>query len=196
MSATVWRSEMGKLTALQLVEFYQQVADGGVPQTKYHTDEWSSDTSGPNLTSGVERYRIKPTNKIIDISHFIKSGIDCEFSNDNQDVHVISALCEIDTHDPFWPSNINYPYVPESDAGTGYQYCRPRMNHKMFHRGGKRPIPAGFEVVLYFRNEIATNTDSYNNTWWYIGKDSQDIIGYEILGLADGWGYPWEQKLT
>jgi len=69
---------MSKFTAAQLVEFYQKVADGGVMSLKKgFDDEPQNNYVGPNMTSPVEYWRIKPAKKIIDMAHFIES-VECE----------------------------------------------------------------------------------------------------------------------
>ena len=73
---------MNTFTAAELVEFYQKVDDGGVIEVNWDEDGWHSvTTSGPTVGSYKGCWRINPAKKIIDISHFIESGIDCEFSD-------------------------------------------------------------------------------------------------------------------
>ena len=183
---------MSKFTAAQLVEFYQKVADGGVMSLKKgFDDEPQNNYVGPNMTSPVEYWRIKPVKKIIDVAHFIKSGIDMEFSEDDNfhtTVTRISTLKKTDKGPSYYATN----------SPNQYLYCRPRMNHKMFHDGGACPIPEGFEVKLYFRDGEILTTVKYKDArqWldflWYLCEEGKYIIGYKILRLADGWAYPWE----
>ena len=67
------------------------------------------------------------------------------------------------------------------------------MNHIMFNNGGKCPLPEGFEVKLYYRNRCDCTGSNYTNLRWDNTGLDADIIAYEILGLADGYAYPWEQ---
>ena len=68
------------------------------------------------------------------------------------------------------------------------------MKHKTLHNGSKCPLPEGFEVKVYYRNRCDRSDSSYTNLRWnYTGREA-DIIGYEILGLADGYAYPWEEQ--
>jgi len=135
--------------------------------------------------------RESPKSKIIDMTHFIKSGIDCEFWStgweEGEDTWVpYGSLVSIDSGKYFAAS---------SEKTTGwFSHCRPRMNHKMFHDGGECPLPEGFEVALYYRGGQAAYTIPYiDNKWNHDGLDG-DIIGYKILGLADGWAYPYQES--
>ena len=128
--------------------------------------------------------RNKPVKKkIIDLQPLIESGIDCEFGDDGE------AWTSINTLD--CTTNGKYPYENQLDQ---YGYCRPRMNYKMFNNGGKCPLPKGFEVKLYWRDNSEYYIDSdYIDLRWDDTGRSGDIIAYEILGLADGYAYPWEE---
>ena len=170
---------MSKFTAEELVEFYQKVADGSCAEVSHEGKQWDTAFGGPNLYSNKENWRIKPAQKIIDISHFIKSGIDCEFS-DSEVFLQIGKLTGIQNGE-FCKDNYQ-----------GFNYCRPRMNHKMYHDGGECPLPEGFRVKFYFRDGESLTNVKYKNARWYLCQEGRDIIGYEVLGLADGWAYPWE----
>jgi hypothetical protein len=77
---------MNTFTASELADFYHKVAYGGEVQIASNANltEWSAPfvVSGPSLSSYRSSWRIKPTKKVIDLSSLIKSGIDCEFSDD------------------------------------------------------------------------------------------------------------------
>ena len=179
---------MSKFTAAQLVEFYQKVADGGVMSLKKgFDDEPQNNYVGPNMTSPVEYWRIKPAKKIIDMAHFIESGIDMEFWDDASDSYTnISILDSINV-------GLNYAFVSKISR---YKHCRPRMNHIHAWQGGECPLPEGFKVRLMFRDGAAVVTHTYSDLKWVSSEfkvfTHADIIGYEILGLADGWAYTWE----
>jgi len=180
---------MSKFTAAELVEFYQEVADGAEMLLDGKPRLWAyAYDDGPNLLSDTERWRIKPAKKIIDMAHFIKSGIDCEFSGHDISVWLPLGLLDRrfgDMYCPVW-----------ADENMGYYIkCRPRMNHKHFHDGGECPLPEGFKVRLMFRDGAAVVTHTYYDLKWlstgFKVFTHADIIGYEILGLAEGWAYPW-----
>jgi len=134
----------------------------------------------PDFDTWWEEYN-KPANKIIDMAHFIKSGIDCEFSDTGNSWCIASRLVRINED--------NY-----SDGNDVWRYCRPRMSHKIFHDGGECPIPSGFRGHVYLRDGQVGHHGETTLATWSHDNDSFDIIGYEILGLADGWAYPWESE--
>jgi len=60
------------------------------------------------------------------------------------------------------------------------------------------PVPEGFKGNVYLRNDDMSTKiylSDFTHYRWDHEYTSADIIGYEILGLADGWTYPWESKL-
>ena len=170
---------MSKFTAAELEE--TAVAYAGYCKAGYIN----------NVTPTFEYWwakRNKPANKIIDMAHFIKSGIDMEFWDDSVKEAYIGTLDSISHSNARYKSSNGY-----GDFGT-YENCRPRMNHKMFHDGGDCPLPEGFKLKLYCRGSAEVITHVYAGRGWIHGTTSfADIIGYEILGLADGWAYPWEK---
>ena len=174
---------MSKFTAAQLVEFYQEVADGAEMLLDGKPRLWAyAYDDGPNLLSDTERWRIKPAKKIIDMAHFIESGIDMEFWDDASDSYTnISILDSINV-------GLNYAFVSKISC---YKHCRPRMNHKMYWGGGACPLPEGFRVKVWFREGNACIAECEKFRWKHRNLMT-DIIGYEILGLADGWAYTWE----
>ena len=178
---------MSKFTAAELVEFYQEVADGAEMLLDGEPRLWAyAYDDGPNLLSDTERWRIKPAKKIIDLPPLIASGIDCEFSNFVGGAEEIGPLLCIDDGGDFnYEGRVLY-----------FQKCRPRMNRKMYHDGGDCPLPEGFKVRLMFRDGAAVVTHTYSDLKWvstgFKVFTHADIIGYEILGLAEGWAYPWE----
>ena len=136
--------------------------------------------------------RNKPANKIIDISHFIESGIDCEFSNNGGTWGVGTLAAMVDPSKDYPERIYMKDYVDRHTRP--YRYCRPRMNHKMFHDSGECPLPEGFRVKVWFREGNACIGDCEDFRWGY-GNLMTDIIGYEILGLADGYSYERESEL-
>ena len=148
----------------------------------------------PDFDTWWEEYN-KPAKKIIDMAHFIRSGIDCEFwhSKAYPNQSIISKL------DPLTKIGDTWFYskckTPDGSTMNGqWKYCRPRMSHKMFHNGGECPIPSGFRGHVYLRDGQVGHHGETTLATWSHDNDSFDIIGYEILGLADGWAYPWESE--
>jgi len=177
---------MSKFTAAQLVELANGVY-GGAELEHLTESGWTAlGTKAETVDALLHSWRIKPAKKIIDLQPLIASGIDCEFSNFVDSDEEIGPLLWIDDGDDFkYEGRVLY-----------FQKCRPRMNHKMFHDGGECPLPEGFRVVVYFRNAPNGEEVQSNSMDWShkvnMRDGYSDIIGYEILWLADGWAYPWE----
>jgi len=180
--------EHNELFTLQtLAEFYTKAAKaGGVEICDFADNKWFK-AAGPNLNSLVGDYRPKPAKKkIIDLQPLLASGIDCEFKDAEYDTwRVIGPLsCTFST--------VKSPYQRKTST-VAWEQCRPRMDHTMFHNGGECPLPEGFEVQLSYCKGVACNTSDYTSKRWNDVGNNADIIGYKILGLADGYAYPWEQ---
>jgi len=186
---------MSKFTAAELEEHFHGVANGGIAQyLPDYTGVWESmgEAMTPSYGSDTDRWRVKPANKIIDISHFIESGIDCEFSNNGGTWGVGTLVAMVDPSKGYPERIYMKDYVDRHTRP--YRYCRPRMNHKMFHDSGECPLPEGFRVKVWFREGNACIGDCEDFRWGY-GNLMTDIIGYEILGLADGYSYERESEL-
>ena len=169
-------------TAQELSDFYQKVADGGEIQTKFTDSTWESVTNGPSITSSSCLWRIKPTQKVIDLSVLIDSQIDCEFKNSNGSGVFINKLSR--QGDP----SMNYRYY--DGDGDAWESCQPRMNHKHAWPEGECPLPEGFEVKVWFRSGWHTVVTTRSGNYWGINGDT---MCFEVLGVADGYVMPWEQ---
>ena len=178
---------MSTFTAQGLSDFYQKVADGGEAQLKID-EEWANlFVGGPSLGSSNAKWRIKPTKKVIDLSVLIESGIDCEFDDAldfDEDMLRIGFLTRINCS--------GYPYSLGCDV---YFFCQPRMNHKHAWQGGECPLPEGFEVKVWLRDDDYDEKSRrlVSELIWSHNNTSSDIIAFEVLGLADGYVMPWEQ---
>jgi len=128
----------------------------------------------------------KPAKKTIDLAPLIASGIDCMFSDDGVRRQIGNLFC-------IRNSSHNKRQFYEDDLESNWGQCCPRMYHKMLHSGGECPLPEGFKVTLYYRNAGVSRGSNYIDLRWDNTGLEEDIIGYEILGLADGYAYPWEQ---
>jgi len=121
-------------------------------------------------------------NKLIDMSKFIESGIDCEFINTSAISSRIDILDNIDSCDRYVT-----PY------GHIYMKCNPRLHYKMYHDGHSCPLPEGLRVILFFRDgDVATSLTYHLLAGWRHNTVGNDIIGYAVTGQANGWSYPWE----
>lgn len=138
--------------------------------------------NNPLNQSCVAKFKkIKPAKKVIDLSCIVGSGIDCEFSDDGN-TWVIDQL-NYETDDCY-KDNDNISWV----------FCRIRQSpHVHFWKGGdKCPLPEGLTVslrVLAATGVINKYTlEDYNDFEW------RKIVGFEILGPAEGWRYEWEEE--
>ena len=175
-------------TAQELADFYQKVADGGKAETLTKVSStWVSVIRGPHYGSKQSEYRIKPAKKVIDLSVLIDSQIDCEFNDDNEAGLFISKLSR--QGDP----SMNYRYY-DGDGDT-WESCQPRMNHKHAWLGGECPLPEGFRVKVWWRDDDYDEKSRrlVSELIWSHDNTSSDIIAFEVLGLADGYVMPWEQ---
>ena len=174
---------MNTFTAQELSDFYQKVADGGEIQTKFTDSTWESITNGPSITSSKSLWRIKPTKKVIDLSVLIDSQIDCEFKPNGGQWYV-GKLKEILASGLY-----------EDRLSNIWEQCQPRMNHIHAWQGGECPLPEGFRVKVWYRNDKEGDAgDAFNLRWSNKqGEWESDIIAFEVLGVADGYVMPWEQ---
>ena len=181
---------MSTFTAQELADFYQQVADGGeIELNGGYGIGYVTNLAGPDMLSQSLVWRIKPKKKVVDMSALIKSGIDCEFSTSNGCLAFKGPLVNI-SH----ASDGTVFYEIEVD-GRGWLRCRPRMNHVHAWQGGDCPLPEGVTVQIYKRTrDVLTREptgDASSFDWHHYGTYG-DIIAFEVLGLAEGWQWPWE----
>ena len=121
-----------------IIDLYSKVLDGGTLQVKDNNDEWIKPQGHPSLLSNKDRWRVIPEQKEIDMSVYVQSGIDCEFSQSFTTLsrkHIGKLHC---IHD----RKASYPYNNKT-ANTNYNQCRPRMNHVHAWQGGASPVPKG-----------------------------------------------------
>lgn len=134
----------------------------------------------------------KPQKKVIDLQPLIESGIDCEFSDSGYEWDwVISKLTSV-------VGDKNQFYKTDSQEGhESYSMCRPRMNHYHGWKGLKKcPLPDGFMVKIYGRDseEFPITTEHYTDLVWHCSDGGDDIVGFEVLGVAEGYRMPWKEE--
>ena len=174
-------------TAQELADFYQQVADGGEAEYRNCLNkQWLGSSGGPNQCSIRQNWRIKPAKKVIDLSVLVKSGIDCEFRDDIGERTTIGKLLGITNADLDL-----YPYTTGNSADKHYGQCQPRIHHIHAWQGGECPLPEGFVVKVWFRSGGDTTVTIPSGLYW--GANSE-TMAFEVLGLADGYVMPWEDK--
>lgn len=172
----------------QMIAVMQAYEDGKRIEGKLLADPDWYDVEKPLWDWDSFVYRIKTTKKPVDLSVLIDSGIDCVMG-DTLDDKVIGPLTHIDkcsVDEPYW-----------DDINTAWTYCRPRLNHIHAWQGGDCPLPFNTMVRIHYRDYVRAN-ESYvkraGDCYWEHRKEPHglDIIAFEVVGLADGYCYPWE----
>ena len=169
-----------------LSEMYHHVTNGGKLQYKYG-NSWENVTHElPTISSNLDYWRKEPIPKIVDLSVLIKSKIDCEFWDYlSSDYRRFSRLRSIN-------SEGKYRYTLPDTQASRYTYCTPRMNHVHAWLGAKEcPLPEGFKVQIHRRDRKTLIGESTTFNWAHDGA-FLDIIYFEVLGLSEGYKYPWE----
>tara|TARA_R110000868_G_scaffold403510_1_gene680846 strand:- start:1963 stop:2475 length:513 start_codon:yes stop_codon:yes gene_type:complete len=133
-----------------------------------------------------ERY--KPTKKVVDLSVLIESGIDCEFKDS----------CDKKWHVSKADKGLYQESIYGTKSGDYFEQCRPRMNHIHAWQGGECPLPEGFMVKVWYRNTLLTqfNDRLATSIRWCHDGDVDDIIAFEVLGLADGYVMPYDKEVS
>lgn len=152
------------------------------------TREWQPIDAPISFYENIQ-YRRKPQKEPADLSVLVDSGIDCEFSSKKQFTEMLFGKLErIDA----------FGYQRLTRIGTSaYTYCRPRLNHIHAWQGGDCPLPFNTMVRIHYRDYVRAN-ESYvkraGDCYWEHRKEPHglDIIAFEVIGLADGYCYPWE----
>lgn len=176
---------------MKLIEFLQAFADGktvecvpslGDPVSCNTEDEVARAWLDPGV--GV---RIKPELIPVDLSVILGIGIDCEFSNGNGKWN-ISLLADIVTD----VTCTTLGYVPSSSRGQVFGKCRPRMDHWHSWQGGECPLPDGLVFELILRDGTFGPGGPASTLTWEHHDESTDIIAFRIVGLSDGFFWPWD----
>ena len=176
---------MNTFTVQELADFYQKLADGSkIDFALLPKDSFGHPENGPHLGCSKDLWRIKPTHKVIDLSVLIESGIDCEFKDS----------CDKKWHVSKADKGLYQESIYGTKSGDYFEQCRPRMNHKHAWFFGDCPLPEGFKVKVWFRdNDVAPEVGEVSEYCWASCNAERDIIAFEVIGLADGYVMPWEQ---
>lgn len=158
------------------------IAEGKEAQYRHeHTDgEWRTGGGALNPISCEDwEWRIKPAKKAVDLSVLIKSGIDCEFWSGNKSKNIHKLMCI---------SNKDY----KAKGRKYYNKCRPRMDNWHSWQGGDCPLPEGFIIDVTTRDNRILKGKEVQDLRWGFKKLEGDIIAFKVIGLAEGWCYPWQ----
>lgn len=135
-----------------------------------------------------EIFNDKPTLKPVDLSVLIERGIDCEV--DGHDFYNIGPL--VDYHSVNRTSTLKQG---DLNVIVNGDRLRPRMTpfiHASPNGFDSCPLPDGLKIKVYF-NDGAEVHESSILEWSHIQFMSDcNIIAFEVLGLADGFCWPWE----
>ena len=181
--------QMNKFTVQELADFYQKLADGSkLDYALLPKDSFGHPENGPHLGCSKDVWRIKPTHKVIDLSVLIESGVLCVFFYPSTPSRATGKLKEIR----------GSAYVSDNRDSSGRpiisRACSPLRNHKHAWQGGECPLPEGFRVKVWVRGDRNAKLLGYVANWNHSTTNQyDDIIAFEVLGLADGYVMPWEQ---
>lgn len=180
---------------MDVKEICQAVIDAEVLQQKInpppmapgtaHTDTWTRVNGREALETwcrSPDLIRIKPKLKPVDLSVLIESGIDCEFSSHEFRDPSIGKLSGV--------AITHYQRYRSNGPVSGYDHCRPRMNHIHAWQGGECPVPEGLIIGIY-----STFGGIRAEQQVVVGQNSIDwhsVVAFEVLGLADGYCWPWD----
>jgi len=123
-----------------------------------------------------------PESKVVDLSVVCGSNIPMLFGDGD---------CEDDEWLPGYLSSISYgvdfPY--HLFCGPAYKRCRFDTTRPVAWFGGECPLPDGVEFKAWLRHG---GLISESVKWWRHRDSQTDIIAFQVLGLMEGWKYPWE----
>ena len=130
--------------------------------------------------------KIKPTKKVIDLSMLVGSGIDCEFSDDND--FSCPAIGDLEL--------ISDDY--KKRTGSLWKFCRVRQSpHVHFWGGGDNcPLPEGLIVKLHMSDGLAwkESSDYLDKCYWDKLSRHVFVIGFEVMGVAETHRHEWEEE--
>jgi len=123
--------------------------------------------------------------KVLDLGVLCMSKIDCEFLDSNTITSKILALGKLE--------HVSCKGLYKKYQGLNYHRCKPRMSPHIHFWGGSVtcPVPHGTEVKAYKRDGQTLQRIGSSLIWTDKGE-GQDIVGFEVMGLAKGYKWPWE----
>jgi len=165
-----------------LSDCWADVAQGGHWECKQDGGWATSAKGGATGVSNPDLWRVvmPPKLKVIDLTPLIESGLDCEFWDDDDDKDESKRDFGI-----LQPSS-NRAFERYDDQGGCFENCQPRMSPHVHYWGGgyKCPVPEGFEMRLHLRE--GESWISGATRWIHTGQGG-DIIGIEVISVADGY---------
>lgn len=181
------------MNTAEKIKVMQAYEDGKQIEYKSPRSDGWGDASTPVWDWYNKTYRIKEQKKVVDLSVLIGSQIDCEFRLSGNDGYwAVAKLSKIHV------SETPHGYSSMTTYHTDYRglasQCRPRMNHPHAWQGGECPLPEGVLVKVWYRRMGFAHISSsdYIDDWRHDGDYDTNIIAFEVIGLADGYCWPWE----
>jgi len=174
-------------TLESLTAFLTEARDSGrkIQVQENISKEWLDAVGSPIIGAYLGKWRLAPKKKkVIDWQTVIDNQLDCVFKNTKGTTPgFIGKLAEVHINERL------YPFTATSRAT--FKCCEIRQE-PVFWQGGECPLPEGLEVKIFFRNINEISCTDYTILSWKLENMMSDIIGYQVLGLADGYCWGWE----
>lgn len=148
---------------------------------------WCKVDSYPTKDSIIENWRVaeKSKDNIVDLSVFIGSDIDMEFSNNEfKTTPIIGKLRNI--------TGGKHKYI---SGAYEFEQCRIRENHwNVWLCENECPLTEGVRVDMAFSDGGHECDYDYTleDRWGYLGDDD-GIFAFKVTGLRKGYRYEWEE---
>jgi hypothetical protein len=172
-----------------LINILQEVKRGKILLRKNNAGEWyRTDKEFPIMSSHPSNWKIEEFPKPVDLSVLIETSIDCEFSTKpfiEDKAFPIGKLKKVSSSPCFTE------YVNTQDIY--WTYCRPRMHEWLVHRGDMCPVPEGVLVKARTFEGIVAQSKQGKDIRWKKNGNRHDIINFKVVGLAEGYCWPWEK---
>lgn len=185
-----------KEKAKWLSEFYKGVSEGKEIKAKNYLEGYKVNKLGPDLGCDPENWILEEKQKIpIDLSVLIESKIDCEFFDYSRIQPCTPGI--IGKLEKILDRNDKHPYLKKSylEKYRGeWNACTPRMKHWHAWSTGKCPLPDGIVVRIICRNGMEKTSKPSLLEWDFEDMCGMDIIRFMIIGLEDGYCWPWEEE--
>jgi len=151
------------MTPVELRDFWAEVIenDNGF-EVRLNSGDWTLDYDGPDATSALKHWRIKPRIKVIDMNCILNSNYDVEWSHGSN--WVMSGDGKL--HDG--------PNVAH------YKSCRVREKHIHFYK------EIGVQADHIFLSEDLGLPEGLQIETYTKGRY---LAGFEVLGCLDNWKY-------
>jgi len=160
-------------------------------QDMHDYGDYVANLNSAMLSPNFEKWckeRFEPAKKVIDLSVLIDSEVLCVFFDPSTPSSATGKLKKIRGSAAYVSNNRDSSGMPVSSRA-----CKPLMNHIHAWQGGECPLPEGFMVKVWYRDDsVRGDMCSHFNWKWSYKAAGSDIIAFEVLGVDDGYVMPWE----